>query len=950
MTDLDAYLEYLAYQGAVDRYGVNPEVFEWDTGHEQHPCHHHPDENIRDRIDHELDVIRQAGFSGYFLIVADLLRWCRESGIATGPGRGSVCGSAVAYATGITDVDPIRWGIPFERFLHLERIAMPDVDLDVSQARRQEVLQYLRDKYGHDSVAQIITYGTLMAKGVVKDVCRILHVDEELRGIKHNETGEMLSKAIPDGSGADQVKLAEFMATPEGANFRSLIERLEVPYQGRTVSVLDTALRLEGINRHSSVHAAGVVIADRPLIELAPLYRKNKDAEVCIQYDMKDAEEIGLLKFDVLGLRTITVIEDAERLIRLRDPAFAIKLVSLEDEATYRLLARGDTYGVFQLEGEGITGAVTGVAPDRFEDIVAILALYRPGPIEQLPNYIHRKHGEEAVSVAHPDLGTVLASTYGLIVYQEQVMGIVRALGGYSAGAADMFRKAIGKKIPELIREEIDKFKAAALGRGYEQEMLDKLCEQIAYFGRYGFNLGHATGYAYITYWTAYLKANHPTEFFAALLDSHTDDAAKLAQDLREAKRAGISILPPDINRSGRGFTVESGGEVRFGLSAVKGLGENVVTDILEERDGHEKNQYTRPRVQLEKEDGTKYMANILVAERVPHTPRPFDGVEDFCRRLPSVNVGVKRSLAVAGAFGAEKEYRKKLHAVMDDLNKKVKAGKAFNLDLVEDWEPVSDLDLAKLEREAVGFYVTGHPLEIYSDLLDTYGAYVSDHTFAELPGRCTIAGMVTDIRVHQARNGEMAWVKLENGIEGMPKVTIFASSWEAIKDKVKNDAILVVSGDRDNHPTFGLGFKAESVRVVDRSRPSGSYVRVAIPPGGDSTDLALISGFLRGESGPHWLVAVVDESGRGAIVNTLRRGPITGATLSAFREMGWEVAIDDVSNEAIYIDGERWVKKDGQFAGRGASRAPIWEVPFVAETLNFFTGSKLVTEIKPCS
>lgn len=943
--DLFEYLEYLSYAGACDRYGCDPEVFEQRVLLKTNgqALWGHKDVAIRERIDHELDVIRQAGFPGYFLIVADLLRFCRQAVIPTGPGRGSVCGSAVAYATGITDIDPLRWGIPFERFLHLERVAMPDVDLDICQARRGEVIEYLREKYGRDNVAQIITFTPMQARSVVRDVCRVLHVDD-LRGTRNGESGEELARLIPEGSGADQVRLAAFLDSEEGRPLLKILEPLEIEYEGRRVSVLDTCLRLEGIAKTSSIHAAGVVIADRPLVELVPLYRRNREAEVQIQFDMRDAEAVGLLKMDVLGLRTMTVIGEAEALVRELDPDFDIKAVPLDDAATYELIASGDTGGVFQLEGEGVTHAAIGLRPERFEDLVNLNALYRPGPMEQLGAYIARKNGEEAVAYPHPDLEPVLRSTHGLFVFQEQVMGAARVLGGYTAGAADMFRKAIGKKLPELIKTEIEALKLAAITRGYDEQFMEEIGALIAYFGRYGWNLGHSTGYSYITYWTAYLKANHPVEWYAALLNSYVSDAAQLSARLREARKRGIVVLPPDINESGRLFTVQrdwspAADAIRFGLEAVRGVGESVVVDILEERDSEHKNQYVSVAEEKFKPDGTPYKGRTKQTVRVPHKPRRFGSLKagaapdavawDFCRRLPSVPVNVKQALAVAGAFGEDVALRRRLHAAMPELNKAAKAGKGFDLDAWEG-DTMSDLELLREERQVVGFYVTGHPLELYEDQLDMYDA-VTDGEFENLPHSSTIAGLVLEVRTHQSSRGEMAWIKVENGIVGMPEVTVFSDVWRQIKDSVTQHAVIVAKGKRDEHPKFGVGFKADMVQVVSRSRAAAKLVRVVLPSDADESDVDLLASFLVVDDGPVWHLVVCDGP-RAALLTCWGSAIPTGAMLSAFQELGWTVQLDPDRNTRIRIDGATYAPSDQTHGtGRRGGREAIWDLPLVS-------------------
>lgn len=795
--DTKDYLRFLTYRGCDERYGIDILA--------------EPTSDLARRVEHELSTIEAAGFSSYFCIVQDILRFCREQSIATGPGRGSICGSVVAYAVRITDVEPIRFGIPFERFLHLERVAQPDIDLDICANRRAEVIDYLRLKYGTDSVAQIITFTPMNAKGIVRDVCRVLHVDEVLRGVRFNETGEKLAAMIPEGQGADQIKLPEYLQEPEAQEFKDAISGLVVPFEGERIGVLDTCLALEGIRRHSSAHAAGVVIADRPLIDLVPLYKKNQQAEIQVQFDMWDCESVGLLKMDILGLRTTTVIGEAERLIRLREPSFDIKTAPLDDEATFALLRAGDTSAVFQLEGDGITAACAGMAPDRFEDIIALIALYRPGPMEQLGSYFRRKHGEEEVTYAHPDLKPILERSYGLMVYQEQVMGITRIMGGYSAGEADMFRKAIGKKLVPLIRAEIDKFMARAVANGYPEECVKAIGEQIFDFGRYGFNLGHATGYGFITYWTAYLKANFPAEFFTANLNSQVGNLDKISALLRDCERRGIAILPPDINESGAGFTLIRDLGIRFGVGGIKGVGEAALQDILEVRDSTEKNIYSTKRVEKAKPDGTIYQANEKVTKRGPNKPGPFTSIDNFIQRLPHITTTVKKALVLAGAFGTDSKQRRLLYAEMDDMNTAIKKGKPFLGDPAS-YQLMPELELMQKERDLIGFYVTQSPLQYYKTEIDDYGASYRG-TYAGLPDFCSVAGQVSSVRTHMTAKGEMAWVTLENEIADLPKITVFANQWKLTPMKVGD--IVIINGEKDSHPKFGNGIKAQYVRRV---------------------------------------------------------------------------------------------------------------------------------------
>lgn len=948
MIEVD-YLRYLTYKGCRERYSLDVESAMRYPQEEGSAI-----DTLIQRIEHELTTIEKAGFPGYFLIVQDILRFCREKGIPTGPGRGSICGSAVAYATYITDVEPLRFGIPFERFLHLERIAQPDIDLDICQVRRQEVIAYLRETYGHDAVAQIITFTPLNAKGVVRDVCRVLHVDDVLRGVKSNETGEKLALMIPDGSGADQVKLQEFYDSDEGDAFRKLITPLAVPFNGDKINVLETCLTLEGLRRHGGVHAAGVVIADRPLIDLVPLYRKNQTADIQIQYDMRDAETAGLLKMDILGLRTVSVLGEAERLVRRKVPDFDIKKVPLNDKATFDLLSGGDTGAVFQLEGDGITAACVGMRPDRFEDIIALIALYRPGPMEQLGPYFRRKHGAEPVEYSHQLLKPILERTYGLMVYQEQVMGVVRALGGYTAGEADQFRKAIGKKLVPLIREKIDEFVERAVLRGHDKSLITGIGEDIFYFGRYGFNLGHATGYGFITYWTAFLKANFPVEFFTANLNSQLGVLDKISILLRDAERHGISVLPPDINESGEGFTlvqrepVAGDGPlaheaIRFGLGAIKGLGDSMVLDILEERDSNEKNTYKSQRVDRVKDDGTPYKANIRVVQRVPSVPRPYSGPFDFCRRLTHIPINAKNALVVAGAFGADLDDRITLLSCLESLNTAAKSKRQFAVARQAANAP-SPLDVLRAEKDVLGFYISDHPLAFYKADIARYGA-VTDGDLDSLDSSCVIAGLVVGIRTHPSKNGEMAWVTLETGIRDLPDITIFNSVWAEMRGVVRKDSVIVVRGAKRHDARFGWGIIANSISVINQARPDAETLGVNLPSA-DITDLPSLKSFST-DQGVNVFVALQEESsGRIALIATTLLIPATGASLKSLEEAGYEVNIDPDITTPMKWGNRTIVTKPSMFAGSGPDRLPIWELPIVKRALQMF-GGRVIGEMQ---
>lgn len=938
MTEHDKYLEYLTLQGAVDRFGDLP-ILEWAEIEASAPEDDPDVERLR-RIHHELAIIREAGFSEYFLIVWDLMKYLREHQIPVGPGRGSVCGSLVAYCLKITDVDPLVFDIPFERFLHLDRPTMPDIDLDICQSRRQEALDYITGTYGAEKCAQIITFQHLQARGVVREVFRIFHVDDELRGVHSNETGEKLAKMIPEGSGADQVTVDEFMETEAGAEFKTEIEHWDREYKKRFgVSILDTIRRLEGIRRHGSIHAAGMVVADKPMMEVAPLYRKKIGANEQIQFDYHDAEDIGLLKLDVLGLRTVTVIGDASDIVRQESPDFDVLNVPLDDPATFEMLRAGDTVGVFQLEGEGMTKEIQRIQPTEFADIIAMIALYRPGPMDQIPTYAARKHGDEPVSYAHPDLEPILERTYGLIVFQEQVMGIAREMGGYSPGEADMFRKAIGKKIPTLINSEIERFTERAISRGYDSEMIEEIGNQIRYFGRYGFNLGHATGYGFITYWTAYLKANHPKAFYTATLNSYLGNMDRVSAILLDADRHDIPVQGPDINESQRGFALASDGSIRFGLEAVKGLGDSMVNDILEERDKDEKNKYvykteTRTR-EVEEGKFEEYTASIRHTERQPNDPRPFDGPWDFCNRLGHIPINAKENLAMAGAFGDGIGYRSKLAECFRDLNKQAKKGKPFDLEAYPTPQ-ATELEIMRAERDVMGFYVTGNPLDYHKHLLDMYGA-IRTGEYDEKPTVLTIAGIVTNIKTHQSKNGEMAWLEIETGLLNCPDITCFNDTWRQIRRKIKEDRVIVVKGKKQDHPKFGKSVIADQVTILDRDRPSADKVAVIIPDT-DITDIAALSQFL-GEEGAN-VRLVVEGNGRIALVSTDRFISLTGANLREIQER-WTV-IANPGRHIPWADGRRLKRSLSPFDGIGPGRSAVWQDPTIKAVAKMVGGDVL--------
>jgi len=637
------------------------------------------------RLDFELGVIERMGFSGYFLIVADFIGWAKRQGIPVGPGRGSGAGSVVAWALAITDLDPLAHGLLFERFLNPERVSMPDFDIDFCETRREEVIRYVADRYGADRVAQIITFGTLKARAVVKDVGRVLQMPY----------GQMdrLSKLIPNYP-TDPWTLSRAL---EGVQELAL-ERDRDP---RVAQLFNIGLQLEGLPRHASTHAAGVVIGDRPLSELVPMYRDPRSELAVTQFDMKWVEKAGLVKFDFLGLKTLSVLERARLLLAERGVEVNWLALPLDDVPSYELMARGDTVGVFQLESEGMRRTLAQVKPDRFEDIVALVALYRPGPMDNIPSFAARKHGREKVDLPHPALEEVLADTYGLIVYQEQVMSAAQKLAGYSLGEADLLRRAMGKKIKAEMDAQRARFVSGAVERGVERGKAGAIFELIAKFAGYGFNKSHAAGYALLSYQTAWLKAHHPVEFYAASMafDRHLTD--KLAIFTDDARRLGVRVLPPCIQASAAGFMVEDGA-VRYALAGLKGVGERAMEAIVEAR-----------------------------------ATGPFRSLSDFAARIDPtlLNKRMVESLAAAGAFNSVEPNRAAAHGLADALLAAAasaheartvgqhglfgEGGGAGGVELL----PASTAkwtaaEAMAAEREACGFFFSGHPLDAYKPVL----------------------------------------------------------------------------------------------------------------------------------------------------------------------------------------------------------------------------------------
>ena len=641
------------------------------------------EEDYQKRLSFELDVITRMNYAGYFLIVSDFIKWAKAQGIPVGPGRGSGAGSLVAWALTITDLDPIRFGLLFERFLNPERVSMPDFDIDFCQDRRGEVIDYVQDRYGRDQVAQIITFGTLQARGVLRDVGRVLQMP-------YGQV-DKLTKLVPQNPAAPVTLAAAIAGEPKLQAFRD-----EDPVVARA---FDIAQRLEGLTRHASTHAAGIVIGDRPLSELVPLYRDPNSLMPVTQYNMKWVEKAGLVKFDFLGLKTLTVLDLAVKLVRRRGIEIDLSNLPLDDAKTYEMLARGETVGVFQVESAGMRRALVDMRPDRFEDLIVLVALYRPGPMANIPTYCARKLGHERTDYLHPKLEPILKATYGIITYQEQVQQIARDLAGYSLGKADILRRAMGKKDRKEMASQRDSFVSGATERGIGRADADVIFDTCAKFAEYGFNKSHSAPYALLTYQTAYMKANYPVEFMAASMTLEMGNTDKLAEFRDEAERLGLKVEPPSVNRSGVEFEVD-GNTIHYALAALRGVGRQAVESVVAVRG-----------------------------------ERAFADLSDFGRRINprAVNKRVLESLATAGAFDCIEGNRARAFAAVDAIlataqrtqddmargQSELFAGAtAHSSRAVPALEPWLPADRLQREYEAVGFFLSGHPLDDYAAAL----------------------------------------------------------------------------------------------------------------------------------------------------------------------------------------------------------------------------------------
>ncbi len=726
------------------------------------------DSALTERAEHELKIIENFGYSSYFLIVWDLVNYAKEHSIPVGPGRGSAAGSVVSYALGITDIDPLKYDLLFERFLNPERISLPDIDIDFCYERRAEVIDYVVKKYSKENVAQIITFGTMMAKAVIRDVGRAL-------GLAYGDV-DRIAKLVPN----------DLNITLEQA----LVQEPELKTLYRTdpkiTQLIDTSLILEGLTRHASTHAAGVVISEKPLVNYVPLY-KVQEAQISTAYPMTSLEKIGLLKMDLLGLRTLTVINEAVKIIkRTKDVDVDLSKIPLDDKKTYKILANAESAGVFQLESSGMRDLLKKLRPERFEDIIALLALFRPGPIGSgmLDDFMKRKHGEIEIKYDHKLLEPILKETYGIILYQEQAMRIASSLAGFSLAQADNLRRAMGKKTPEVMAQMRQHFVEGCTKFKIERRIAEKIFNQIEYFAGYGFNKSHSAAYALISFRTAYLKANYPVEFMTALLTSEKDSLDKIAIYINEAARMGIKILPPDINESSADFAVV-GDSVRFGLAAIKNVGYGAIDSIItmREKNGKFKSIY----------DFTGKIDPRLVNRKVIESLIKCGALDSLKLFRSQLSAMVDKALEVAG--GVHKDRLNGQLSFFDKFEDQENFKKTFqDIPNIPEWP---ENQLLAYEKEMLGFYITKHPLARFEKMLNTYSTCNTTQLQNLRDGdEVLIGGIISKAKFTTTRktNEKMAIITLED-LNGVVDVLVFPSTFVKSGSLIRPDAIVFVNG-----------------------------------------------------------------------------------------------------------------------------------------------------------
>ncbi|SDH32855.1 DNA polymerase-3 subunit alpha [Alteribacillus persepolensis] len=769
-------LEVYCQQGAQQRYDVMTD-------------------DIQARLNEELAVIHRMGFDDYFLIVADFVSYAKGNGMLVGPGRGSAAGSLVAYTLGITDVDPLKHGLLFERFLNPERVTMPDIDIDFPDYRRDEVIRYVADKYGRDRVAQIVTFGTFGARAAIRDAGRIMEVPQALI--------DKLAQLVPQ---APQMTLAR--AYQEEEAFRVFVER-----ESTAQAVLKTAQHIEGLPRHTSVHAAGVVISENVLTEHVPLMGQDNDDLFLTQYPMEDLEGIGLLKMDFLGLKNLSLLERITKTIRYQERVqIDLRELPMDDEKTYAMLARGDTSGVFQLESDGMRNALRTIQPETLEDIAAVNALYRPGPMENISVYAERKNGSAHPTYPHESLQPILSSTYGVIIYQEQIMQIASVMAGYSFGEADLLRRAVSKKKREVLEEERQRFVKGALQNGFSKQDAARVYDVIVRFADYGFNRSHAVAYSFIAYQLAYLKAHYSSYFYASLLSINMTQQTKLSMYIREAKQQGLTIERPSIHKSEAGFYADHHC-IYFGLLAVKQVNSRLVRAIAEER-----------------KNGR------------------FTDMVDFLMRIDRsvVNRGALESLIKAGAFDDFREHRAMMLASIDraleftefqkDLGELITDGD-YDFRYVQT-EPFTEIEALEAEKDATGFYLSGHPLNRYKRVLAPFQVVPLYERF--LPaGFFWIAGVVEEYKQVRTKTGQsMAFLTVTDGT-GDVDIVVFPSVYRTLKGKLDESTSILVYGRQDRHSRYNKMIANEFVSLEELQKQENLVLFLKITEDKDARSTA---------------------------------------------------------------------------------------------------------------
>jgi DNA polymerase-3 subunit alpha len=727
-------------------------------------------QEINERLEHELKIIKDTGFISYFLIVWDFIHYAKTKGIPVGPGRGSAAGSLVSYLLGITDLDPLKYGLLFERFLNPERLGLPDIDIDFCYERRQEVIDYVTKKYGQENVAQIITFGTMQARAVVRDVGRVM-------GMSYADVDRIAKMIPPDPN----ITLKEALQGEEELN--NLYQNdLQIK------KLIDTALSLEGLNRHASVHAAGVVIADKPLNNYMPLFR-TQDEQITTGYSMGILEKIGLLKVDFLGLRNLTVIDKTVKLVKeTRGKIIDIEKLPLNDPATFKLLAQAQTLGVFQLESSGMRDLLKKLQPTRFEDIIALLALYRPGPIGSgmLNDFMQRKHNIIPIKYDHKKLESILKETYGIMVYQEQIMQIASYLAGFSLAQADLLRRAMSKKIPEVMEKQRSDFIAGCLKNGINNQVANKIFDLIEYFSGYGFNKSHSSAYALISYRTAYLKSNFPVEFMTALLTSERDNTDKIVEYVNEAMRMGLKVLPPEINESDCLFKAVDINTIRFGLLAIKNVGRGAAESIVEAR---KKGKF------VSLEDLCQRVDLRLCNKKVLESLIKCGALDSF--NMPRAAMFASLDTVLESASRTQKERAKGQMSFFDQLlpANSFKKSTLQNLNFVKEWpEP----QLLSFEKDMLGFYISGHPLARYAKQLKRFSSSSISNLHLHKDGDdIKIVGLIVKIKQTTTRQKQekMAILKLED-LEGTIEALVFPRAFQKVSRYIQPNTVVLIRGN----------------------------------------------------------------------------------------------------------------------------------------------------------